>query len=267
MTNRIPRPKHLTNLSINYRQTNDEQIKKQLIQTLLSQYTSNGFQINGYPLSLQELSFQYNLDIDVLYKEITNISKAMTGFINTSDLLASHEGLLAICLENGIRDKGLAAAQLNRMLASQGDTYKPFISSTVNQALDLNLKASKNLVDLAQAFIPKNAEIVAQIRDAGSEQSLTVTEATKYIRSQAQIEEGSTAPQLTEHAQPKEDHKKALFHQHNLAQMPDVRANPAKEEANMVNVKAKKLIEGNEVQDADQSFIDNVEDEWESLSD
>jgi len=262
---RIPRPKHITSLAINYRQTKNEQLKRQLIQVLLSQYTTNGFQLNGHPLSLQDLSFKYNIDIGTIYKELGEISKTVTGFINSDDLLSSHEALLAMLLESGIRDKGLAAAQLSRMLHSQGDTYKPFISSTVNQAVDLNLKATRNLVDIAQSFIPKNSEVIHMIRDRGQAESLSVTEATEHIRSQAQL---NAAPKDAESI-PLEGKKASkydgLYDKHQLSDMPEVRANPDEEQENMVNVKAKQLIEGNLTKEVSQELIDDVESEWEDL--
>ena len=268
--NRIPRPKHITNLSLNYQKTKDPTIKKQLLQTLLSQYVTNGFQINGHPLSLQDLSFKYNVPIQDIYKEIQDISKTVTGFIKTDDLLSAHEGLLAMTLESVIRDKGLVASQLQRLLQSQGDTYKPFISAEVNQALKTTLSATKNMIDLTNSFIPKNTEIVNLIADKKKDNQLTVDEALETIRQESKkamegSQQGSLPPKPGLKALPPKDLKQ-IFEDHNLAEMPEVRANPSDEQENMINVKAARIIEDTYSEDkVSEEFIHNVEDEWEEI--
>ena len=264
---RIPRPKHITNLAVNYNKTKDKQLLSQLLQVLLSQYVTNGFQLNGQPLSLQDISFKYQVDIQTIYREMTNISKTVTGFINTKDLLASHEGLLAMGLEATIRDKGLISSQLSRLLGSQGDTYKPFITPAVNDILKVNLQATKNLIDLANAFIPKNTEIVQMIQDKGQAQLLPVHEAIDHIRSISQGAIQDNGNKALPPAQSQEDLKAQIYQDHQLSSMPEVRANPAEESENMINVKARKLIESNETSglDINQELIEDVEKDWEQL--
>lgn len=256
---RIPRPKYITNIAINYRETKDKTLLKQLLQTLLSQYVTNGFQINGHPLSLQDISFMYNVPIQEIYSEIKAISQTVTGFIQTDNLLEAHEGLLAMTLEQAIRDKGLISTQLSLLLDSQGATYKPFISGEVNQALKTTLSATKNLIDLTNAMIPKSTELLNIISDKQKGTQLTVDEATELIRQQTN-QDGERAKKLPEHT------LSSLFETHSLQDMPDVRANPSEEAKNMVNVKAKKLIESRESQpDLSLEFIKDVDAEWEDL--
>ena len=258
---RIPRPRHITNLSINYRLTQSNQLKQQLLQTLLSQYVTNGFQINGSPLSLQDLSFRYNIPIQDIYQELKSISQTITGFINTDNLLSAHEGLLAMTLESVIRDKGLAASQLSRLLDSQGDTYKPFISAEVNQALKTTLSATKNMLDLTNSFIPKNTEIVNLIKDTQQGNQLSVHEALETIREETKKAQLGTSNQEALNAPSLDD----IYQEHQLADMPEVRANPTEEAHNMVNVKAQKLIEDAGTRELSEELIDNVEDTWEEL--
>ena len=256
---RISRPRHITNLALNYQKTKDQNLLRQLLQTLLSQYVTNGFQLNGSPLSLQDISFRYNVPIDMVYQEIKSISQTVTGFINTENLLTAHEGLLAMTLESVIRDKGLAAAQMNRLLGSQGDTYKPFISAEVNQAIKTTLQATKNLIDLSNSFIPKNTELVNIIAESKQANQLSVQEASELIREGQKRDK----PQGKLLSQSVSDN---LYKTHALGDMPDVRANPSEEAKNMVNVKAAKLIESGETEiGLDENFIKDVETEWESL--
>ena len=260
---RIPRAKHITSLAINYQQTNNQNLKQQLIQTLLSQYTTNGFQLNGVPLSLQDISHQYNLDINTIYKELGNISKSVTGFISSADLLDAHSGLLAMCLESSIRDKGHSSAQLSLMLASQGDTYRPYISGAVHDSLRISLQATKNLIDLASNFIPKSSEVIQLISDKSKTQGLSIQEAISHIHeASGKGEIKALQAEDTKALNPMED----IYITHNLSEMPEVRANRESEQHNMINVKAKQLIEGGDKRVIqDERIIEDVESEWEDL--
>jgi hypothetical protein len=52
-----------------------------------------------------------------------------------------------------------ASEQLSLLQSSQGDGYKPFISSEVNKALKVYIDSTKNASDIASTFEPKQATI------------------------------------------------------------------------------------------------------------
>ena len=145
-----------------------------------------------------------------------------------------------------IGDKAHVASQLHRLLAAQGESYRPFISGEVNNTLKLMLTSTQNMINLLDKVLPKNTEIITMLVDAKQASALSSYEATKLIRSEVMGHQNTKAlppgvPKdqfITDLAQ--------IYEEHNLSEMPNVQANMADEAAN-INVTAKKIIEAPEV--------------------
>lgn len=243
---RIPRPKNLTYNSINYNKTNDNQFYQEMVQSIINEYTTSNFTINKQPFSLQQISDHYNIPLDLLYAKLTKRLSESASFINQEDLLDAHKVMLNMVLGETIGDKAHVASQLHRLLAAQGESYRPFISGEVNNTLKLMLTSTQNMINLLDKVLPKNTEIITMLVDAKQASALSSYEATKLIRSEVMGHQNTKAlppgvPKdqfITDLAQ--------IYEEHNLSEMPNVQANMADEAAN-INVTAKKIIEAPEV--------------------
>lgn len=242
---RIPRPRNMTYNSINYNKTNDNQFYQEMIQTIINEYTTSNFTLNKQPYSLQQISDHYNIPLDLLYTKLTKRLSDTQGFINQEDLLDAHRVILNMVISETIGDKAHVASQLHRLLAAQGESYRPFISGEVNNTLKLMLTSTSNLINVLDKVLPKNTEIIAMLVDAKQSAALSSYEATKLIRSEVLGHQDTKAlpPGI-----PKDQFITDLaevYQEHNLADMPNVRANQGDAAAN-INVKAKQILEANE---------------------
>ena len=239
---RIPRPKNTTINSINYNKNKEEQFYQNLIYTIMLEYVTKGFTLNGKQISLHQISNQYNVPIELLNNKLVQITKETGSMILGNDLVEAHQGALGIVLGGLFDDRGYIVEQLNLLLRSQGASYKPFISSAVNQALKLMLDSSKNMMDWADKIMPKNSEITNLILNQNASESLSAEDAIRHIRQGA-------LPGGFDKALPSQDQSDLMrqslgeiYQEHDLKGMPNVRANGEDEAAN-INVKAKQILE------------------------
>lgn len=238
---RIPRPKNTTLNSINYNKTNDNQFYQKLIELIVTEYINQDFRVNGKPISLNQLSDHYNIPLDLVNKCFIQRSKDISGFLSQGDLIATHERLLGMAFSGIAKDRSLVAQQLTLLLDSQGDTYKPFISGTVNEALKMMMGSTKNMIDFIDKVMPKNSEMVGLILNGNKPDSLTAKEAISLIRQEALGSNSNKALPPKSETQ-MISNLSEIYQEHNLAEMPSVSANSSDEAAN-INVTAKKLIE------------------------
>lgn len=259
---RIPRPKGLTKLTKEYSLYKKETDYKKIINILAINYINNEYMVDQQPMNTYQLAEYYQVPFQTLIGAINKHIQEMSTYLNPEDLIGSHRSILSRILMGTERDRALIVRQLQRLLAAQGEGYRPYISAEVNNALKLLLASSKNLIDLSDRIIPKNPEVLNIMFNQNKTESLSVQDAISLIRQgfQHPLPEaqniipasispehqtpnvGSTQKQLNEAQTQFISNLTEVFQDNELDAMPNVKANKADLGAS-INTKAKKLIE------------------------
>ena len=167
---RIPRPLGTTELN----RTRPKQIKKHLV----NHYLNCNYHYLGEPISLEDLAYYLQLKQNYILKEIQQSALKTLEILDPTENLELQKSLIALSLQNLISDKVQTQHQLNILKKAQGNDYKPFISSTVNQSLKINLDSTKQITDfLKQSYnnILENQEHIL-ILDHQSQQPISKQE-------------------------------------------------------------------------------------------
>lgn len=148
---RIPRPLGVTIQCRSLTTSADKQNEILKIKNhILNQYFLNNQTINNIPITIDQvakyLQLTYMYIIKFMYKRLGY----MQGMTDKDD--GSETDILLSVLKNEIFKKALnhsqiADNQVSTMLKSQKNGYKPFISSTVNQAISNTFAADKSLME------------------------------------------------------------------------------------------------------------------------
>ena len=172
---RQPRPMGLTLLSLNYQKSQLPEDKEKLLKHLITQYTLQGFVFNRTPVNIPEFSKLTNLPEDTIMQYVSKVG-ASIGAFNTPDQIQDTLTTIASLSTNwAIQDRGLAMQQLNILQASQGNSYKPFISGEVNRALSQALTSNKNLMELYKTFFTSSNTNILNIYGNNNEQEDYIT--------------------------------------------------------------------------------------------
>lgn len=161
---RIPRPLGLTLLA---HQTKKQQPTEQEIEQLLNYLIKYKLQVNNQPLTISTLSTYLNIPSYRVMKTWLSyqgkISKVMLG--NMDQIRGA---LIFFGLNNALEDKAMASNQLQLLQASQQGRYQAYISSAVNEALNINISATKSLMDIFKALTPNSHTLIQN--NIGTEQ-------------------------------------------------------------------------------------------------
>ena len=266
MKKRIPRPKGLTQASYKYNKHKKQFYLKKLINIIALNYINSEYMVQGEPMNTYQVAEHYGIPFNMLTNAINKRVQEMASYICQEDLVSSHRSILGRVFLGSEKDRALIHNQLQRLLAAQGDTYRPYVSAEVNNALKLMLASTKNLIDLTDRIIPKNAEIMNIMinQNASQTEVLDTYKATQLIREEI----GKALPPqdnkalLTEGPSNPESIYQNLISEHNLKEMPNVKANKADAGAN-IGVTVDRIIE-------DPSSViptPNEDSDAESLSD
>lgn len=129
----------------------DSKERKREIESLqrliLNEYIRDGFRMNGIRYSFDQMCLYLNMNMLTLMRLVNRGGKAMLG--NTEEAWAS---MLSFSISEALADNNLAKDQVHTLLASQGGEYQPFISGTVNQAIQTKLQSTKGLLDIVKAI-------------------------------------------------------------------------------------------------------------------
>lgn len=248
MKKRIPRPKNLTITSINYNLTKDNNLYEKLIYILIMEYVTKGFTLNQSQISIHQMSMDYNIPIESINKYINQIARETGSLVLGDDLVSAHRASLALSLNSLFDTKGLIRAQVALLLESQGAAYKPYVSSTVNQALKMLIDSDKSFMDWADKMMPKNSEITNLILNNTRAETLSSNEAIKYMRQialPASNEEDNKAlqgPSGIDQGHIVRASLPLIYEEYEMASLPNVKANGDDAGANL-NVKAKRILE------------------------
>ena len=235
---RIPRPKGLTLTIQNYNKHKSDLHYKKAIDIIALNYINNEYLVEGQPMNTYQVAEHYQVSFKMLSNAINKHVQEMASYISQEDLVAAHRSILGRVFLGSEKDRALIHNQLQRLLAAQGDGYRPYISAEVNNALKLMLASTKNLIDLSDRIIPKNTEILNIMVNQGETENISVQDAIGLIRQEIQ----QALPSNGNKALPEKSTLQTIRTTHNLDEMPNVKANTGDEGAN-INSKASKLIE------------------------
>jgi len=214
---RIPRPSGLTLLA---QQTRNQQPDINLVQKILSYTLAQPIQLNNKPVTIQTLASYLNISKTIVMKAYIDyqakMSKVMLG--NGSDVGGA---LLFLGLEKILENEAIGSQQLQLLQASQGNGYKAYISSSVNEAINLKMKATEAILGLYKAIRPQGP--TSLIQNNFGPNSANPNEAIKAIGMAEALQI------LNEKGLTKIDHNpqshQHLIPIHSLENVPEVRAN------------------------------------------
>lgn len=176
---RIPRPQGITYLSSLYNKSKDEDILKRLRELVLKQYITNGFQ----ELTIEELSKYLGVkesEISVMIGDMSKELLGVQGLLNGGGRVI-FERVIQKVLEVVDLDRAQILSQLQRIKRAQGKSYKPFVTQSFNQVLDLSLKSQKGYFELLKALNPPSTSINLEQNAYQNHTQFTVVEALKVI--------------------------------------------------------------------------------------
>lgn len=148
---RIPRPKGLTYLASNPTQDTT----KQKIRLILIHYINNNYTVCNQHYNLHQLAQSLNVSYIYIQQELIRLTNQL------GKLFGSHfkseefrSGLAERLLFSASTDRGLIHQHVSLLLSSQGDGYKPFISSEVTKGLQTLLASNKQMADIVKMLMP-----------------------------------------------------------------------------------------------------------------
>lgn len=151
-TTRVPRPKGVTYLSIEYNKSKDNQAYLALIQHIITQYALSGFRYLGIPVSIPMLAQNLNIPQSQIVQAVSQVGNNLGNFDNGEAVQDTIKTIMALSTQFAMQDRGLIHNQLETLLISQDGKYKPFVTSEVNKNLKLMLDSTKNIMDLHKTF-------------------------------------------------------------------------------------------------------------------
>lgn len=180
---RFPRPYGITAMMVEYHKTQDDELLSRVKNSLINLWLINNGYLSGNPYTINQLAQVLKVDISairiVMRDQLLNsqIWKAE----NQKSII---EGMLGEQLAWVLEDRMAVSQQLELLRASQGDTYKPFISAEVNKAMKLKLDTTSNLAQVIKSLVGGsnvNISIDQSENTTNVQNNITLEDARKLI--------------------------------------------------------------------------------------
>lgn len=189
---RIPRYKGMTEQSIRIQEEANPNIKRKLTfqyrSSLIEKWINQNFQLYGRTMDMRELSEYLQCGVGEIMKSIGKVGRGVWN----EDINQTFLGLVTMVIKNGLVDRAQTALQVEAMVASQGQEYKAFISSTVNDALRTNQSANKGLMEALKLITPllktPSATPIQQTNIGIMGGGISQNEAVKIIEAQREMD-------------------------------------------------------------------------------
>ena len=176
------------------------------IRILIRDYIASGYRYQGKSLSMPDFAKTTGIDLMEVLKEGGQMAGGQGQILSKSQLHQTIRVLQNHAIFMGLEDRHLTSNQLAILLRSQGDTYKPFVSSEVNKLLATQISTTRTFMDLMKNLAPDWVVREMMAEEGAKEQVyLTVEEALNILA------QGSMAI---------DDVAKSLEAQHHTAQNP-----------------------------------------------
>lgn len=153
---RQPRPLGTTYLGLLYHNNPNQQTKTNLIRHLTNSYVQNNYQINGQNLSIEEYSKYIQIDGALIWEMITEYGINSFHLYDRDGENKMVEAMLGMAIKGILDDRTLAMKQYSILAASQGNTYKPFISAEVTKSIKLLSDTSALMSNFVKTLMPSN---------------------------------------------------------------------------------------------------------------
>jgi hypothetical protein len=176
---RTPRPAGTTYLAVQYKQNATTEDKERLLNHIIYAYTTSGFRWNRRPLSLSEFSNVIGIPTTRIMEAISQSGQNMGSLISAENIKSTVESIITLSATWAIQDRGQIQKQVEDLLTSQGNQYRPFITAEVNKALKLSLDSNKNLIETFKSLLTNNQTNILNIfnqQDTQANQSLLTPE-------------------------------------------------------------------------------------------
>ena len=132
--------------------------KTKLKNELVYIWMKQGGSLNGLQLNVEQLRTYIG---DTRRRTVLQRINVASRMIQTTmgDVEGTINKLQQIVINDSLATRALIDKQLGIMLASQGDTYKPYISGEVNKTLKLRLDSDANVMGVLKALQPTGPNI------------------------------------------------------------------------------------------------------------
>lgn len=189
---RISRPLGFTYL--NQQRDKSEEGRTRLTKQVIRIYIDNDFTWNNKPVTIEQLAIQLRIETNTLTNELFRQGKQMGDLMFGKGTEDATRACIFWGFKKILEDKAQISLQSKLLLASQGGQYKPFISSSVNQSLDIGLRATNALLNFTKMLIPSNPTSQILIQNNSNpnsnptkpEMAIGIKEALNLIESQSQ---------------------------------------------------------------------------------
>ena len=144
---RIPRPYGATSLAAQYHITKEEEYLHQFQNLMIQQWCLCSGNICGQTYDIQSLANSLKIPVESIRIHMRDevLKSRVWDSEHQEELLKGLIGqMISWTLEDRIRING----QINLLTASQGGTYKPFISAELNKAMKIGLESSTAMQSL-----------------------------------------------------------------------------------------------------------------------
>lgn len=229
---RVPRPMGTTSIAINYQNNQSEINKDELYRHIVTQYTLQGFRYNGIPIAIPKFASLIGLHQQQVMGYVSTVSENLGAFNNKQNVEDTLKTITTLSTNYALEDRGIIMRQLEVLLRSQGNQYRPFISSEVNKALKLALDSNRNIMEIYRTFFTNTSTNVNILNIYGNKDSgtefLTPAQALNILDERNQeknrvLPEGKDIKSLGSGQNPNilsEEEANQLFEKHSLASSP-----------------------------------------------
>lgn len=157
--NRVPRPMGLTYASIGLRQSithdpnkeKEQRMKLQMI--MIKQWIANGMILNGKLISIENMSLLIGLPSDTIMRTMNKEFIDMKRIMGKEELGTLTSVMIGICGKKILESEAHSDSRLRMLEASEGGTYRAFISTEVNKAMGNKLQAVKQITDFTKVLL------------------------------------------------------------------------------------------------------------------
>lgn len=217
---RIPRPKGTTEISYIYNKDKTDDNKQKLYDHVIRHYINTNFCYCNQSMNIEHFSHYIEADPMMIHKAIIDIGQIQYQMLNDGAKEEIFGGLLSNCIFGALSDRSTALQHSNILLAAQGHSYKPFISSEVTKALKLNQDANAQILNVLSKFVGTSAPMIninnnINANSNNNNQVLTVEGALQLIQQNT-----DNRPLLED-----PEAKEALYIEYGIGSMPEVNAN------------------------------------------
>lgn len=135
-------------------------LKKSLQENILNRYIQDGFRLNGQTVDITYLAQYLGVPVTRVVKGITKHQVQLAGLTSPENIENTYRALIASTIGGALLDRGRVLEQVDTLKRAQGDSYVPFLSSALNNALKMAVDTHKPIIDLLRQLSPTPTTLV-----------------------------------------------------------------------------------------------------------